>query len=62
MTYKNSNKIFQNSLKKKGKTMLTWKDVISFSVKGNPEPDRRVVKTEAEWRELLTTRTIQDYA
>jgi len=34
--------------------MLTWKDVISFSVNGNPEPDRRVEKPEAEWRELLT--------
>jgi methionine-R-sulfoxide reductase len=34
--------------------MLNWKDVISFSVKGNPTPDRRVEKTEAEWRELLT--------
>lgn len=34
--------------------MITWKDVINFSVKENPAPDRRVEKTEAEWRELLT--------
>ncbi|WP_088324661.1 peptide-methionine (R)-S-oxide reductase MsrB [Polaribacter tangerinus] len=34
--------------------MLTWKDVIRFSVNGNPTPDRRVEKTEAEWKELLT--------
>ena len=34
--------------------MLTWKNVISFSVNGNPKPDRRVEKTEAEWQELLT--------
>lgn len=34
--------------------MLTWKDVIRFSTKGNPEPDYRVEKTEKEWRELLT--------
>ncbi|MFT4831782.1 MAG: peptide-methionine (R)-S-oxide reductase [Psychroserpens sp.] len=34
--------------------MLTWKDVISFSVNGNPTPDRTVEKTEAEWHELLT--------
>src|SRR5680860_543972 len=34
--------------------MLTWKDVIQFSTKGNPEPDRKVEKTEAEWREILT--------
>ncbi len=34
--------------------MLTWKNVINFSVKGNPQPDRRVEKTTAEWRELLS--------
>ncbi|OBX23046.1 MULTISPECIES: peptide-methionine (R)-S-oxide reductase MsrB [Bizionia] len=34
--------------------MLTWKEVISFSVNGNPTPGRRVEKTEAEWREILT--------
>jgi peptide-methionine (R)-S-oxide reductase len=33
---------------------FTWKDVINFSVKGNPAPDRRVEKTEAEWQEILT--------
>jgi methionine-R-sulfoxide reductase len=34
--------------------MLNWNDVIRFSSKGNPEPERRVVKTEAEWRAQLT--------
>lgn len=34
--------------------MLTWKEVINYAVKGNPEPDRRVEKTEAEWREQLS--------
>lgn len=34
--------------------MLTWKDVINYSLKGNPVPDKRVEKTEAEWREILT--------
>ena len=34
--------------------MLTWKEVIDFTVNGNPEPDRRVEKTEKEWREQLT--------
>ncbi len=34
--------------------MLTWKDVIRFSTRGNPEPDNRVEKTEAQWREQLT--------
>jgi len=34
--------------------MLTWKDVIHFATKGNPTPYKRVEKTEAEWREILT--------
>lgn len=34
--------------------MLTWKNIINFTVNGNPKPDRRVEKTENEWRELLT--------
>ncbi|MEP3209201.1 MAG: peptide-methionine (R)-S-oxide reductase MsrB [Maribacter sp.] len=34
--------------------MLTWKDVIHFATKGNPTPDKRVEKTEAEWLEILT--------
>ena len=34
--------------------MLTWKDVINFSVKGNPEPDCRVEKTKSEWQAILT--------
>jgi peptide-methionine (R)-S-oxide reductase len=43
------------NLDKKGtKSMLTWKDVINFSVNGNPTPDKRVEKTEAEWRTQLT--------
>ena len=34
--------------------MLTWKEIISFTVNGNPTPDTRVEKSEAEWKELLT--------
>lgn len=34
--------------------MLTWKNIINFTVKGNPEPEKRVEKTDAEWREQLT--------
>ncbi|WP_179333203.1 peptide-methionine (R)-S-oxide reductase MsrB [Winogradskyella costae] len=34
--------------------MLTWKDIINFSVNGNPTPDRRLEKSEAEWRAQLT--------
>ncbi|WP_372936523.1 peptide-methionine (R)-S-oxide reductase MsrB [Seonamhaeicola sp.] len=34
--------------------MITWKDVINFSVNGNLEPDLRVEKTEQEWLKQLT--------
>ncbi|WP_025764946.1 peptide-methionine (R)-S-oxide reductase MsrB [Dyadobacter tibetensis] len=34
--------------------MLTWNDIIRFTNNGNPDPDRRVDKTEEEWKELLT--------
>lgn len=34
--------------------MLTWKEVIHFTTKGNPTPDKRVEKTAAEWKEILT--------
>lgn len=34
--------------------MITWKEVIHFAVNGNPTPDKRVEKTEDEWREILT--------
>lgn len=34
--------------------MITWKDVMHFATKGNPKPDKKVVKTEAEWKTILT--------
>jgi peptide methionine sulfoxide reductase msrA/msrB len=34
--------------------MLNWADIIRFANEGNPAPDRRVVKTDAEWRAQLT--------
>ncbi|MFD1551163.1 peptide-methionine (R)-S-oxide reductase [Putridiphycobacter roseus] len=34
--------------------MLTWNDIIKFTMQGNPTPDRRVEKTEEEWKALLT--------
>lgn len=34
--------------------MLRWIDIIKFANLGTPKPDRRVEKTEAEWREQLT--------
>jgi methionine-R-sulfoxide reductase len=33
--------------------MLKWKDVIDFASNGNPDPDRKVVKTEEEWKAQL---------
>ena len=34
--------------------MLQWKEVINFTTKGNPTPDKRVEKTESEWKAQLT--------
>jgi methionine-R-sulfoxide reductase len=34
--------------------MLTWNDVMAYGKRGNPEPARKVVKSEAEWRAQLT--------
>lgn len=34
--------------------MLTWKEVINFTVKGNPKPDKRVEKSNTEWQKTLT--------
>ena len=34
--------------------MLKWPDVLSFARDGNPAPDTKVTKTEAEWRRQLS--------
>jgi peptide-methionine (R)-S-oxide reductase len=34
--------------------MLTWNNVIALAEKGNLPPERRVEKTEAEWKAQLT--------
>ena len=34
--------------------MLTWKDIIHFTVHGNPSPGKRVEKSEDEWQRELT--------
>jgi peptide-methionine (R)-S-oxide reductase len=39
---------------KKQNRILNWNDIIHFAVNGNPQPDRRVEKTDEEWKELLT--------
>jgi len=35
------------------KSMLKWPDILKLAKKGNPAP-RKVVKTEAQWRQQLT--------
>jgi hypothetical protein len=34
--------------------MLKWPDVLNLAKGGNPAPDRKTVKTDAEWREQLS--------
>jgi methionine-R-sulfoxide reductase len=34
--------------------MLKWNDVLRFAADGSPLPDRKVVKTESEWRKQLS--------
>jgi peptide-methionine (R)-S-oxide reductase len=35
--------------------MLRWKDILCYAKYSNPEPPRRVDKTEAEWQAQLTS-------
>lgn len=39
--------------------MIKWADVIHFTNKGNPIPEKRVEKTEEEWKQLLTPEEFQ---
>ena len=34
--------------------MLKWPDVLRLAREGNPAPDRKVVKTDAQWRQQLS--------
>lgn len=34
--------------------MMTWNDILKISKTGNPPPDRRIEKSPAEWRKILT--------
>jgi len=36
------------------KEILRWIDVIKFARYGNPEPLQKIVKSEEEWKKLLT--------
>lgn len=39
--------------------MLTWRDITTMAKSGSPEPDRRVEKSEEEWKKLLTKEQFQ---
>ena len=34
--------------------MITWKTIIHFCTNGNPKPNKRIEKTEQEWKAKLT--------
>jgi len=34
--------------------MINWSDVLNYANKGNPLPDRRIEKSEEEWKSVLT--------
>ena len=33
---------------------MKWSDVITYSTKGNPAPDKTIVKSDEEWKKILT--------
>ena len=34
--------------------MLKWNDVLDYARKGSPAPDRKVQKSDAQWRQMLS--------
>ena len=39
--------------------MIKWADIIRYTNKGNPTPEKRVEKTEEEWKQVLTPEEYQ---
>jgi len=39
--------------------MLKWNDILDIARRGNPAPDRKVTKTDAEWRKQLSAEAFQ---
>lgn len=39
--------------------MLTWERILEFIAKGNPTPPFRIIKSNEEWREILTTKQFE---
>lgn len=46
--------LFDDSNMTDPKEPISWKKIMEYTKKGNPPPDRRVVKTETEWKAILT--------
>ncbi|HEY3403848.1 MAG TPA: peptide-methionine (R)-S-oxide reductase MsrB [Ohtaekwangia sp.] len=38
---------------------MKWSDVLNYAQKGNLQPDKHVVKTDEEWKKLLTPEQFQ---
>jgi peptide-methionine (R)-S-oxide reductase len=51
---KTTTTLFDENTMTDPKEPISWKKIMEYSKKGNPPPDRRVVKTEAEWKKILT--------
>ena len=39
--------------------MIKWADIIHYTNKGNPTPEKKVEKTEEEWKQILTPEEYQ---
>jgi len=39
--------------------MLKWNDILDIARRGNPAPDRKVTKSDAEWRKQLSAEAYQ---
>ena len=39
--------------------MLKWNDILDIARRGNPAPDRKVTRTDAEWRKQLSAEAFQ---
>ncbi len=37
-------------------TQLTWQNILHYAANGNPEPPRRIVKTDAQWQAILSSK------
>lgn len=33
---------------------MTWSDVLRYAKEGSPEPDKKIIRTDEEWRNLLS--------